>query len=103
MITAGPTVTNALLQVGNLAVVVAGDTNVFSVGATNPGGNPLSYQWSFGDGVTNAWSPLSAAQHAYTTNCGPYAASVTVSNGWTAISSNLTVAVACQLTSPSCR
>jgi len=99
VITNGPTVTNPLLQVGNLPVVVAGDTNVFTVGAMDPGGNQLSYRWLFGDGATNVWSALSVAQHAYTTNyCGPYAASVTVSNGWTAISTNLTVAVACQLT-----
>jgi len=97
--TTGPTVTNALLQIGNLAVVEAGDTNVFSVMATDPGTNQLSYQWLFGDGVTNVWSLSGLAQHAYTTNyCGPYAASVTVSNGWAAISTNLTVAVACELT-----
>jgi T5SS/PEP-CTERM-associated repeat protein/autotransporter-associated beta strand protein len=95
VITAGLTVTNGVLQVGSVAVVVAGDTNVFSVGATDP--HPLSYQWSFGDGTTNAWSPSSTAEHAYTTNCGPYDASVTVSNGWAATSSNLTVSVACQL------
>ena len=94
VITTGLTVTNALLQVGSVAVVVAGDTNVFSVEATDP--DPLSYQWSFGDGVTNAWSASSAAEHAYT-NCGPYDASVTVSNEWAATSSNFTVAVACQL------
>jgi uncharacterized repeat protein (TIGR01451 family) len=90
-----PVVTNALVQVGSVAVVVAGDTNVFNVGAT---GNPLGYQWSFGDGVTNTWSSSSTAEHAYSTNyCVSYGASVTVSNGQAAISTNLTVTVACQL------
>jgi PKD repeat protein len=93
VITAGPTVTNAALQVGNVAVVVAGDTNVFSVEATNP----LSYQWAFGDGVTSAWSPSNTVDHAYTTNCGPYTASVTISNGSASVTSNLTIVVACQL------
>jgi len=94
VITAGLTVTSALLQVGSVAVVVAGDTNVFSVEATDP--DPLSYQWSFGDSVTNAWSPSSAAEHAYA-DCGSYDAGVTVSNECAATTSNFTVAVACQL------
>ena len=95
--TTGPTVTNALLQIDNLAVVVAGDTNVFIVGARDPGGNSLSYEWLFGDGAISGWLATNIASHAYTTNCGPYAASVIVSNGWTAISSNLTVAIACSM------
>ena len=98
VIIAGPTIENALLQIGNVLVIVAGDTNVFTVGAMDPGGNPLSYQWSFGDGAANEWSPLNTAEHVYTTNyCGPYTAGVTVDNGWAATSSNLTVAVACEL------
>jgi hypothetical protein len=97
-ITAGPTVTNALVQLGNQAVVVAGETNAFTVTAVDPGGNPLSYQWSFGDGATSAVTPLATALHAYGGNCGPHTASVTVSNGYAAVSSNLTVAVACELT-----
>ena len=97
VITAGATVSNAALQVGNTIVVVAGDTNVFSVGATDPEGNPLNYQWSFGDGVTNAWSPSNTVDHAYTTNCGPYDASVTISNGLATTTSNFTIVVACEL------
>ena len=97
VITAGASVSNAPLQVGNMIVVVAGDTNTFSVGATDPNDNPLNYQWSFGDGVTNAWSPSNTVDHAYTTNCGPYAASVTISNGLATITSNFTIVVACQL------
>ncbi|MGD1020376.1 MAG: glycosyl hydrolase family 28 protein, partial [Verrucomicrobiia bacterium] len=91
VITAGATVANAALQVGNVIVVVADDTNVFSVGATNTEGGTLSYQWSFGDGVTNAWSPSNTVDHAYGTNCGPYDASVTISNGYASVTSNFTV------------
>jgi hypothetical protein len=98
-ITSGPTVTNALLHIRDLWIVAAGETNAFAVSATDPGGNPLDYQWSFGDGSTNAWSALSTATHAYTsTNCGGlYTASVTVTNGTLSTSSNLTVMVACPL------
>ena len=97
VITSSATVSNAPLQVGNLIVVVAGNTNMFSVGATDPDSNPLSYQWSFGDGVTNTWSPSNTVDHAYTTNCGPYNASVTISNGLATTTSNFTIVVACQL------
>jgi len=96
-ITGGLTVTNAVLQVGNVAVVVAGDMNFFTVGATNLDGNPLSYQWLFGDDTTNDWSSSNTVEHAYGTNCGPYDASVTISNGLASMTSNFTVAVACQL------
>jgi len=97
VITEGATVSNAALQVGNTIVVVAGDTNTFSVGATDPNSNPLSYQWSFGDGVTNTWSPSNTVDHVYTTNCGPYEASVTISNGLATTTSNFTIVVACEL------
>ena len=97
VINGGLSVTNAALQIGNVAVVVAGDTNVFTVGATDTNGFLLSYQWLFGDGTTNDWSSTNTAEHAYTTNCGPYNASVTISNGETMVTSNFTIVVACQL------
>ena len=98
MITSVPAVTNALLQVGNVAAVVAGETNVFAVSAVDPAGGALSYQWLFGDGTSNGWSTSGTALHAYTTNnCVSYAASVIVSDGQASISSNFTVTVACQL------
>ncbi len=98
LIVSAPVVTNALLNIPNVSVVMVGETNVFNVGATGPVGQPLSYQWQFGDDVTNAESSLSTALHVYaTTNCGPATASVTVSAGGASITSNLTVAVACQL------
>ena len=93
-----PMVTNALLQSGNHAVVVAEETNLFTVTATDPQNLPLGYQWQFGDDVTNATVPLVAsALHAYGTNCGPYVASVTVSNGYASVTTNLAVAVACEI------
>ena len=98
MITSVPAVTNALLQVGNVAAVVAGETNVFAVNGVDTEDNTLSYQWNFGDGSFSGSLSTNLATHAYTTNCGPYTASVTVSDGQSTTSSNLTVAVACELT-----
>jgi len=98
MITSIPAVTNALLQVGNVAAVVAGETNVFAVSAVDPEGGALSYQWNFGDGSSSGSLSTNLATHAYNTNCGPYAASVTVTGEQATTSSNLNVAVACQLT-----
>ena len=98
VIVSAPAVTNALLSIQSVYVVEAGETNVFNVGAIDHSGLSLSYQWQFGDGVTNNESPFSTAQHAYAiNNCGPVTASVTVSAGGASITSNLTVAVACQL------
>ena len=93
----GPTVTNALLTLSSGQIVLAGDTNIFTVGAIDSGGNTLSYRWQFGDGVTNGLSAVGTAAHVYseTNNCGPYQVNVTVSNHTAAVSSNLTVIVAC--------
>ena len=100
MTVAAPVITNALLGVGSQFVIVVGETNVFTVSATDSVDNSrLRYQWSFGDGATSAWSAAAVATHAYATNnCGAYTASVTVSNDLTAIRSNLTVSAACALT-----
>jgi len=94
----GVTTPNAVLQVGNVILVVAGDTNVFSVGATSQEGGTLSYQWSFGDGATSDFLPTNIVEHVYTNDCGPYAASVTISNGVAVTTSNFDVMVACLLT-----
>jgi len=96
-ITNGVTAADAPLQIGNTIVVVAGDTNVFSVGATDATTNLLTYQWSFGDGVTSDFLATNIVEHVYTNDCGPYVASVTISNGVGAITSNFDVMVACQL------
>jgi hypothetical protein len=98
VIVTAPVVTNALLQLTNVAVVAQGDTNVFMVGAVDPGGYPLSYQWTFGDGTNSDWLTTNIASHVYTTNCGPYTAGVIVSDGHAIARSNLTVIIACQLT-----
>ena len=98
VITSGPVVTNAVLCVPNTCIVVAGETNMFSVEAMDPNGNPLTYQWFFGDSTTSDPSPLSTAQHAYVaTNCGPYNASVTVSDGISSTNASLTVSVPCAI------
>jgi len=70
------------------------------VGAADTVDNTLLwYRWDFGDGVTSSWSAAPVATHVYATNhCGQYTASVTVSNTQFAISSNLTVIAACDLT-----
>jgi hypothetical protein len=99
VITVSPAITNAFLIISNRAVVVAGETNVFNVGAMDPDGDALAYQWLFGDGGTNAWLPTSIATYAYATNnCGPYTASVAVSDGQLTTRSNLAVVAACDLT-----
>ena len=98
VITITPAVSNAFLQANNWAVLIAGETNVFTVGAADPGNLPMLYQWTFDDGVTNPWTTTSVGTHAYPTNhCGPHIASVTVSNGSSATTTNLGVTVACSL------
>ena len=95
VITEAPTATNASVWANQRIVVSAGVTNVFTIGATDPGALPLLYQWIFDDGVTNDWSANSAVTHVYSTNnCGPHVVRMAVSNGYAVISSNLGVAVA---------
>jgi|GEM_PF-372783 len=99
VITLVPFVTNALFIISNRTVVVAGETNVFNVAAQHAAGNALTYQWTYGDGDTSAWSAVTLATHAYgSSNCGPYLASVQVSDGPLSVRSNLTVIAACELT-----
>jgi len=96
VITGGPVITNALLNVRDLAVVMAGTNSAFAVAATDADGDPLTYQWAFGDGAGSAdphpW-------HAYATNvCGVYTAAVVVTDGiMPSPTGTLQVAVACQL------
>jgi PKD repeat protein len=95
-ITAALSVTNALLEVGAVAVVVANGTNIFAVTATDADSDPLDYQWIFGDGG-NTNTSFGIVEHVYTNDCGPYSASVTVSDAEASTNSDLTVAVACEL------
>jgi PKD repeat protein len=96
VIVSAPAVTNAMLCLSNACIVVAGDTNVFSVEATDPNNLTLSYTWDFGDGASSAASSDNIATHVYT-NCGPYNASVTVSDGIDSTNAGLTVSVPCAM------
>jgi PKD repeat protein/pectin methylesterase-like acyl-CoA thioesterase len=91
-ITVGLWVTNALLQVGNIAVVVADETNTFTVSATDAD----AYQWVFGDGV-NTNTTIGFVDHLFTNGCVAYPASVTVSDGQASTNSDLTAIGACQM------
>ena len=95
-ITAGLSVTNALLQTGSTAVVLADETNAFSVTAIAADGDSLEYQWVFGDGEGSN-TTIGTIKHVYTNECGPYSASVTVSDGPASTNSDLVVSVACQM------
>ena len=95
VIVTAPTVTNRVLQVGNLTVVMDAETNVFSVGATDLSG-VLYYTWMFGDGASSGRSQNNTSSHIYT-NCGSYTATVTVDDGTNSTSAGFTVSVACLL------
>jgi len=90
-----PSVSNAMEQVGNIAVVVAGEPVAFTVQAENPSGTPLNYNWDFGDGQTGAGpEPL----NTYTsTNCQGYAVSVVIDDGTDSTTGTVLVATACTL------
>jgi hypothetical protein len=96
VITTAPTIGNAMLHAGNLVVVVAGDTNAFTVGATDPDSGTLNYTWMFGDGATSGTAQIGTASYVYT-NCGPYTATVTVDDGTYSTNASLTVSIACLL------
>jgi hypothetical protein len=77
-------------------VVVADETNTFTVSATDADGDLLDYQWVFGDGASSN-TTIGTVEHVYTNECGPYNASVTVSDGHASTNSDLAVVVACQM------
>jgi hypothetical protein len=95
-ITSGPSVTNAVLQVGALAVVVADETNVLAVTAMDSTTDTLFYTWAFGDGDIGDRAANSTAAHIYT-NCGPYVAGVTVDDGVNSTNATFAITVACLL------
>ena len=57
--------------------IVGTSVSFESKGATDTGGNPLKFNWDFGDGETSAGA---ATTHVYATE-GNFIATVTVSNG----------------------
>lgn len=95
-ITAGLWVTNALLEAGSTTVVLVDETNVFSVAATAPPGDSLEYQWVFGDGISSN-TTIGTVDRVYTNECGPYNASMTVSDGSGSTNSDLIVSAACEM------
>ena len=94
--TSNPTMTNPVIQIDSLAVAVAGDTNVFTVSATDSDGKTLYYAWTFGDGGTSTRFTSNTSSHIYT-DCGPYTATVTVDDGIYSTNASLTVSIACLL------
>jgi subtilisin family serine protease len=91
-----PVITNALLSLPDLAVVPGGTNVAFLVTAADSDGDPLTYQWAFGDG-TGSTEPM--PWHTYETNtCGVYTATVVVADGvMSSPTGTLRVAVACPL------
>lgn len=72
------------------SVALASATPVtFSVAASDPDGNPLSYQWDFGDGASSA---VAAPAHVYAA-AGAFTASVTVSDGHASLRRSVSVTV----------
>ena len=66
-----------------------GQPVAFSVAATDPGGNQLSYTWNFGDGSSAVGANVSHVFGAF----GIYTVTVTVSDGTNAVASTLNFVV----------
>ena len=98
-ITSPPTATNILAQVDNLPVVagVAGlEPSCLTVGMFDPDFNALYCFWDFGDGAQSAGIDCNPC-HVFT-NCGQYAVSVEVSDGFVSTNAAGLVTVACPMT-----
>jgi PKD repeat protein len=80
-ITSGPTATPNPTHEGN--------TIAFTVAATDPEGDALTYLWDFGDGVTATGAYV---EYAYST-AGTYTAGITVSDGLQAATASVLVVV----------
>jgi hypothetical protein len=91
VITSPPTVTNVLAQIGGVNIVLAGATNYFAAGASDPNGNPLGCLWDFGDAQTSSDCEPS---HVFS-NCGPHEVTVVVSDGIASVTTSLIVSVMC--------
>ncbi len=94
VIAQGPAATSGLVLGDGTIVVASGQPADFTVGATDPGGNPLSYLWNFGDGATST-----NQDPTYTfTNCAPATVTVTVNDGISSTNQSVAVQPACQMT-----
>lgn len=93
VITSTPSVINPALQIDSLAVVLAHEPAVFTVGTFEVNRLPLGYLWDFGDGGT---STDSEPTHVFT-NCGQQAVSVTISDGIASTNASLNLVVPCLL------
>jgi PKD repeat protein len=71
-------------------VVAIGQTVNFTVAATDPGGNALTYTWDFGDSSAQGYG--ASTGHVYTAP-GVYNAQVTVSDGVESVTSATQVSV----------
>jgi PKD repeat protein len=67
-----PTIISATMSSGD-----EGDSLLFAASATDPGTDPLSYSWDFGDGSTDQGDSLT---HVFTDN-GSYTVELTVTDG----------------------
>lgn len=94
IIVSPPVTSNTLGVIDGVAVVKLGQTIGFSVGSYDANGNPLSCLWNFCDGSTSADCEPT---HVFT-NCGPYDVSATISNGFSSVTTGMTVAVSCPMT-----
>jgi hypothetical protein len=92
-ITSGPTASNALVTIGNTALVRPGDTIGFSVTSLSTNGNPTTCAWTFGDGGTS----MDCNPSDVFTNCGAYSVSVTVTDSVSSVTTGLIVAAVCPM------
>ena len=96
-ITSPPAATNALAQVGSMTVVAGNEPACFTVGMFDPDFNPLYCTWDFGDGGAQSAESADCDPCHVFTNCGQYAVSVMVSDGFASTNATGLVTVACSL------
>ena len=85
-----------LATIGNIPVVAPGSALAFTAVTFDPGGDALSYLWSFGDGTT---STETNPPHVFS-NCGPHTVTLTMNEAGGPINTNFMVSVACPFSEP---